>query len=73
MINAQQTCRLSVRKPLERPKKRRKKRENQNKIISLTDPEDSIDLRFDINDETNTVSLKCAVQNIYPLPVVKLL
>lgn len=68
MINSRQTCRLSVR-TLET-----KGEGGYNlKQDYFTDPEDSIDLTFEIDDEANVVNLKCAVQNIYPLPGVKLL
>lgn len=68
MINSRQTCRLSVRALEEREKERREFATNL-----FTDPEDSIDLTFEIDEEASTVNLKCAVQNIYPLPHVKLL
>lgn len=41
-------------------------------IIFFTDPEDSIKLIYKI-ESNDSVSLQCSVNNIYPLPEVKLL
>lgn len=42
-------------------------------IYYHADPADSIDLTYTIDQVKETVSVKCEVHNIYPLPDVKLL
>lgn len=66
-INSQQKCKSSVISTVEF----RCDSSLLTKKFPFSDPEDSIDLSYKIDEGEQTVDVVCAVHNIFPLPDVK--